>query len=144
MIKPMPDRRAAWLNDWSELVRQLSVQRHAENRAPFFRPLMSVSACDSQPVDEISAAVKGRRLVRKRPTQSLLQSFAGDCRVLSAAGTKELAFRYCMLPTGSQSRYQSPSAVATVFRRQSGKPAMMEIIGRVGGQGQSHSWTSHV
>lgn len=29
----------------------------------------------------------------------LLQSFAGNCRVLPVAGTKELAFRYCTFPT---------------------------------------------
>lgn len=28
-----------------------------------------------------------------------VQSFAGDCRVVPEAGTKELAFRYCAFPT---------------------------------------------
>lgn len=29
----------------------------------------------------------------------LLQSFAGNCRVLPVAGTKEQTFRYCTFPT---------------------------------------------
>lgn len=43
---------------------------------------------------------------QKPAIQMVLQPFAGDCRVLPDAGTKELAFGYCAFPT------QIPSAVS--------------------------------